>query len=129
MASDLKINKCNIKNFRDFEIYVSNFGINNPKYLKPPFYCDLAFCDYCILSRLETKELEKEIHYILFPKIKFEYGDFKKEKSIKNEDSNNGIIRRWKNAKCDVLMIWCHIWYKKDIFISLDNNKQTQNAL
>jgi len=30
--------------------------------------------------------------------------------------------RLWKNAKCDVLALWSHIWYGSGIFVTGDNN-------
>ncbi len=32
------------------------------------------------------------------------------------------IEREWRRDKCDVLSLWCHIWYQGDVFVTADKN-------
>jgi hypothetical protein len=32
------------------------------------------------------------------------------------------LERDWRNKKCDVLSMWCHIYYGGDIFVTSDKN-------
>jgi hypothetical protein len=68
----------------------------------------------------ELSELECKIQQILFPKIQLEYRDYCEKHSLKLDDEK--AWRTWANAKCDVLSLWSHIWYKGDIFVTRDNN-------
>jgi len=36
-----------------------------------------------------------------------------------NKEKRN-VWKKWLNAKCDVLALWSHIWYKGDIFVTRD---------
>lgn len=36
--------------------------------------------------------------------------------------ANGAGWERWRNAKCDVLTVWCHIHYGCDVFVTADGN-------
>jgi len=65
-------------------------------------------------------KLERKIHNILFPQIEFNYKEFCKKRNINL--NNKSLNKKWLNVKCDVLSLWCHIYYNGDIFVTRDNN-------
>ena len=74
-------------------------------------------------------ELERKIHDILFPQIDFDYSDFCNKKGI--DPNNYELTHTWRNAKCDVLTMWCHIISGGDIFVTSDKDhflKQTKKS-
>jgi hypothetical protein len=72
----------------------------------------------------EMVNLEKSIHYILFPNINHEYDE-------SELDVNSKSWLKWVNAECDILALWSHIYYNGDIFVTLDENflKSKKNPL
>ncbi len=91
--------------------------------LKPIMYLNLCFLDYCILSSDELEKLDKEIHRILFPRIPYEWKDYAKNNGL----GINDLSPKWVNPRCDVISMWCHIYYKNDIFITSDKNFFREN--
>lgn len=81
-------------------------------------YLNLCFLGYCILSSDELEKLDKEIHSILFPRIPYEWKEYAKINGLDINDPSP----KWINLRCDVISMWCHIYYKNDIFITSDNN-------
>lgn len=118
IASEKLIEKNKITNFNIFKNYITNLDFKDIDILKPLCYPGLAFLDYCVLAGKTTIELDHKIHRILFPEIELEHTDY----CLKRNLTNDHIYREWKNAKVDVLIMWCHIFYGNDIFITRDNN-------
>lgn len=104
-------------NFQEFEHFLKRIGCYDCYLLNPIGYFDLTFWDHCVYG---PSELEKPIHNILFPRIPFEYGNYCRLLGI--DPSSGTVDKKWRNAKCDVLAIWCHIHYGNDIFITNDGN-------
>ncbi len=59
----------------------------------------------------EEDRLKNKIQNILFPELTY---------ISKEEDPKT--YRKWRNRMCDVLMMWTHIYYKRDIFITNDKH-------
>ncbi|HEX79018.1 MAG TPA: hypothetical protein G4O19_02560 [Dehalococcoidia bacterium] len=106
------------RKFEEFEQYLRKIGCDSCFSLNPIAYLDIAYLDHCILSSSDLVDLEEQIHKILFPKMPFQYADFKK---LYKTDPDV-IHKKWLNAKCDVQAMWCHIHYNNDIFITNDGN-------
>ena len=93
--------------------------------LKPLAYFDLTYFDWSILGGDEIDEIESRIHEILFPETMFRWAD---QASACGLDPNQAAKEhntewlKWRNRKCDTLALWCHIHYKKDVFITQDSN-------
>ena len=87
----------------------------------------MAFLDWCVLSGKQMQELELKIHEVLFPNIEFEYREYCRKRGLDYSSSN--IDRHWRNAKCDVLTLWCHIWYGGDILVTSDGYRILGKAI
>jgi hypothetical protein len=81
-------------------------------------YLGMWFLGHGIFGNDELIELDKEIHNILFPEIPCEWDEYLKLCEADPDYS----LEKWKNVRCDVISMWCHIYHKTDIFISSDNN-------
>lgn len=108
-ASDIRINGAVVDNFSKFLTWLGQIGFKDVSILKPVGYWDITFFDYCLWSGKELEELDHKIHDILFPQFPY-------------EDSQSRFGDNWRNAKLDVLMLWAHIWNKRDCFITRDGN-------
>lgn len=104
-ASERKTNGKYASNFTEFQQMIRDVGLEDVKILKPPGIWDVTYWDWCTWGDEETEKLQRDIHQIMFPKIKFSY----------SEERNT---KRWRNAKCDVLALCCHIRNEGDIFVT-----------
>ncbi len=112
-ASELTKRKTYSSDISEFKEKLNLVSLDNVEILKPIGYWGITFWNWCLWSGDELLKLEKKIHNILFPNIPFE---------LNNTDKNSRLYKKWRNAKCDVQAIWCHIWYKGDIFVTNDQN-------
>lgn len=122
-ASEKLLDAQHVPNYKLFEEYLSDLNIKNYEELMPLAYFDMCFWGHCLWAGDELIALDHSIHRILFPNIEPEYRDFCEKRNTKL----NGIHPRWRNAKIDVQMLWCHIYHKKDIFITRDKNFQRKS--
>jgi hypothetical protein len=115
-------------NFGQFEEFLKRIGCQKCELLNPMSYYDICYFDRSVWTGEEMVLFEQRIHEILFPKIPFRYVEYCATCGI---EPNNAILdRKWRNAKCDVQAMWCHIEYKGNIFVSQDNNfhKKTKKS-
>ncbi len=119
-ASERKPDGTYATNFAEFREKIALVSLGHVEILAPICYLDMAFVDWCLLADEQMVKLERKIHEILFPRIDFEYGTYCKIHGIDPNDEK--IDARWRNAKCDVLAIWCHITNGGDIFVTSDRN-------
>jgi hypothetical protein len=91
--------------------------------LYPPFYFDITYWDRSAWADDEDT-LEESIHRILFPEIEFLHSDYCSAQGL---DPESGDDHPWHNAKCDVLVMWSHIHYGGDIFVTSDKNFHRQH--
>ncbi len=117
-ASERQHNQSYSNSFNMFLAKLSGVGLSDVEILKPLAYMDICFFDQCILAGEETLALEREIHQVLFPRIEFRWKDYEAHSRIDHDTA----YRRWRNAKCDTLSIWSHIYYKCKIFVTHDKN-------
>jgi hypothetical protein len=88
------------------------------KILNTLAYLDMWFLGYAILAEDELVALDEQIHNILFPNTPYLWDDF-----VRTKNGNLEVaFSKWKNNRCDVISMWCHIYHKNDIFITNDNN-------
>ena len=66
----------------------------------------------------ENEMLERDIHNVLFPNIKFMWVNYAKAHGLAADSSD----KIWRNAKCDVLTLWCHIKHGGGVFVTSDIN-------
>lgn len=107
-ASERKSNNEYASNFTEFQQKIALIGLGNINILKPMGRWGMAFWDWCIYADKQMIDLERKIHQILFPTIEFTL--------------SGALNKQWRNAKCDVLAMWCHIYYKGDLFVTADGN-------
>lgn len=117
-ASERQANRTYATNFADFRQRTIAIGLAEECILKPMARLDITFLDWCIFADDQMLKLERQIHYVLFPNIEFDYGAFCKARDLDHNQKNP----QWLNAKCDVLALWCHIYYGGDIFVTSDEN-------
>lgn len=106
------------KNFSGFESWLSSLDLLGLKLLYPLAYFDVTYFDRCVFGD-EGDTLEKRIHSVLFPGMEFKFSDFCTARGL---NPNNGLDSKWRNAKCDVLSMWCHIKNDGDVFVTGDSN-------
>jgi hypothetical protein len=118
IASEKRLTQKHISNYDLFEEYLGKLCINDYEELMPISYWEICFWGHGLWAGPKLIALDHLIHKILFPNIEPEYQDFCK--------SNNVVIKeihqKWRNAKIDVQMLWCHVYHKKDVFITRDGN-------
>lgn len=109
-----------LSNIQVFLDRLGILGLDDAEILMPLGYYGVTFWGWCILSGSELEAQERAIHEILFPGIPFKYDEYCAENGINSQ--NDPIAAKWRNAKCDVLSLWCHIYYSGDIFVTSDRN-------
>ena len=116
-AIDKKLHNNKIKNFSEFQKWLADLGLSHIKILKPIAYTDISYADWCVVGGGELTELEHKIHDILFPTLPYSVPPDK-------------LMPKWINAKADVLIMWAHIWNKREVFITRDKNffKKTKRS-
>lgn len=105
------------QSFTEFQAKLKAIGCDGLELLLPLAYCDVCFWDHCVLAD-EGDVLEKEIHNVLFPNIEFLWVDYAKNRGIAVESGD----KKWRNAKCDVLALWCHVKHGGGVFVTSDSN-------
>jgi len=119
-ASERKPDHSYVSHFDEFKQRLDVVGLGTVEILPTIAYLGLSFFDYCLFGGGELEELERKVQRILFPTTAIEFSDFCNERGYKPDD--NKAWSRWVNAKCDVLALWSHIWFKGDIFITTDKD-------
>lgn len=93
------------KAFNLFTERLSRIGLTDVRLLHPMGYYGVTFWNRALWVNDEMKDLEAKIHAVLAPNLEM------------NDDSND---RKWVNTKCDVQMVWCHLWHKTEGLITSD---------
>ena len=96
-----------LKSFDEFKKYVLSLGIKNANYLFPMGYWNITKWNYCIFVDKKMVKLEENIKKTLFPSY-----NLRKELQLLTKKSINHL--------CDIQSIWCHIYNKKDVFVTED---------
>ena len=104
------------ENFSEFQAKLKAIGFDALELLPPLAYWDICFWDHCVAN--ETDTLEKDIHNVLFPNIEFMWVDCANARGLPVE----ALDKNWRNAKCDVLALWCHIKHGGGVFVTSDGN-------
>ncbi|MBU6482635.1 MAG: hypothetical protein KGS09_19100 [Nitrospirae bacterium] len=105
------------QNFSEFQAKLKTIGFEGLEHLPPLAYWNICFFDHCVMSG-ENNTLEQDIHNVLFPNIEFMWVDYAKARGL----AVDSIDKNWRNAKCDVLALWCHIKHDRDVFVTSDLN-------
>lgn len=127
-ASEKTIKGTYLQNFSQFQEWIHKLSFDDVEILKPIAVFDITFWDWGIFADDKMIDLEKRIFSILFPKIPYNLKDYCDQNGVKIDDKK--FLAKWKNAKCDVLAYWSHIYHGGGIFVTYDNNfrKQSKKA-
>jgi hypothetical protein len=107
-----------LRNFADFEALLSKLRLDHLERLSPLARWGMAFWGSALWSGEDMLALERQIHEVLFPRIEFELPDYCQNRGL----SPDPFPREWRNAKCDVLALWSHIYHRREVFVTSDRN-------
>jgi hypothetical protein len=108
-----------LPNFSAFEARLRRLGLDGVPHLLPLCYFGIGFLNHCLLAGEELITLERRIHDILHPNIQFVYGEYLVARQLPSTTPLDG---KWRNAKCDVQVMWSHIWHKGTVLVTNDRN-------
>ena len=118
-ASERQRNGGYAQNFSEFKEKLRAIGLQDLELLPPLAYWDICFWDHCVWA--DGKDmLESQIHAILFPAIEFLWPEYASARGLLI--NNAPPDKTWRNAKCDVLGLWCHIKHGGGVFVTSDSN-------
>lgn len=123
-ASEMKPGGAYATNFAEFQQKLAAAGLGDVEILKPIGYFDITYWDWCVFPSETMLDLERRVHEVLFPNVEFDYAAYCTARGLDPADDADPtrLRRKWKNAKCDALALWCHIWHHGDIFVTTDRN-------
>lgn len=129
IANEKFVERRAIKNFEVFRDYLRKIGIKEPKTLALLGYLGFNFLDEMFLFDEDGPEylLAEKLIKILFPNFQRDYKKFCIEKGYdENSDAIHPIVR---NVFVDSLILWCHIYYKNDVFLTRDKNFRKKTSV
>jgi len=128
-ASERQPGGRSLSTFTEFQARVDAAGLGSLRLIEPLAYTDITFWDFCILGDDATGALERRIHEVLFPGIEYLYADYCRARGLNPEVAPPE--GKWRNAKCDVLVAWSHIYHRGDILVTNDGrfHKATKKPL
>jgi hypothetical protein len=106
------------KTFSEFQTKIAAAGLCSLELLPPIAYLDICYWDFAILPAQTDVSLERSIHDILFPDMAFSWAAYAMENGLQLDR----LDAKWRNAKCDVLTLWCHIKHGSGVFVTSDGN-------
>jgi hypothetical protein len=118
-ASEKQKERQQLRDFAEFRQRLTALGLGNLEILLPIFYYDVSFWDWGLEADDEAMlALERDIHEVLSPAAPFLWSDFCAANGLDPEASP--LNTKWRNQKCDVLALWSHIYYARDVFVTND---------
>jgi len=119
-ASERQRNQRQLQNFSEFQQRLAALKLDSLEILRPIFYWDISFWDWCYWADERMLALERKIHEVLFPDVPFLWPEYCAANGLDpNESLQNSA---WQNYKCDVLSLWSHIHATRDVFVTSDRN-------
>jgi len=112
-----------LTNFSEFEERLEQVGLSGARILEPIGIWGVTFWGHFLWSDDSVARLFEEIHAILFPNIPFDYEAYRSTRKLPPGD----LDPHWRNAICDDLALWCHIYYTRDAFLTSDANFHKQS--
>jgi hypothetical protein len=104
-ASEKPKDRTEAQHFSTFEKQLLSAGLGHLEILNPIAVLDFSFVDRCVVADDAMVAHERAIHEVLFPEFNYESRD-----------------EKWRNRKCDVQAMWCHVYYSRDVFVTNDKN-------
>ncbi len=108
------------QNFSEFTARLDRLGLNGIPILPPMLYLGVAFFGQALLAGGPMIDLERQIHEILHPEMVFDYIGYCARRGI--DPNANPLDRKWLNAKCDVQIVWSHIYHGGGTLVTNDEN-------
>lgn len=115
-ASEKQQGGHHLSNFAGFQERLSRIGLQDLPMLSAPARWGMTFYDQSHYSSNAGRLLEQEIHNILWPELPAEL------ELIAADQTDEKLLKRWRNAKCDTVSFWTHIAGGGGIFVSSDDN-------
>jgi hypothetical protein len=119
-ASEQQRSSGRLENFEQFQERISKLGLGELDILLPMAYCDVSFYDHGLFSDDTMVQGELKIHEILFPNVPFLWSEHCAKVGLDPE--TNRLDKKWRNAKCDVQAFWSHVYGKRNVFVTSDEN-------
>jgi hypothetical protein len=124
-ASEVQRNGLYLENFGQFEERLAQAGLDELPLIHPIAYWGISFYGLGYLADDAMVQLERKIHAVLHPSVPFEY--------LSRTNHTTGTEEpdpKWRNAKCDTQALWSHVYHKRDVFVTRDENflKKTKLA-
>jgi hypothetical protein len=108
-ASEKQRDKTYLSDFNAFQRRLAKLGLAHVELLKPLAYWGVAFYAWAVYGGGEASELDEQIHEALFPSQPFSLQECLDQAGP--HDVPSVIEAKWRNRKCDVLALWCHLHY------------------
>ena len=106
--------------FAAFQEKAARVGLADAEILKPMGIWGVTYWDWGLWGDNAMEELARQIHAVLFPDSDYDYVEYCAQRgTVVNE---NSIDPRWRNQLCDVLALWSHVYYRRDLFVTRDTN-------
>jgi hypothetical protein len=93
------------RTFEQFTDLLRRIGLSDVRILKAMAYWGESYWGEALWASQEGQQLERQIHQVLAPDLDF-------------DDRRNE--RRWRNVKCDVLIVWAFIHHGVDVLLTND---------
>ncbi len=106
--------------FAVFQETLARVGLGSAEILKPMGIWGVTYWDWCVYADEEMEELAQQIHRILFSGSEYGYGDYCAARGLPVEEE--AIDPAWRNRRCDVLALWSHVYYRRDMFVTGDQH-------
>lgn len=115
----------------DFDAFLRRavtVGFSEESLVSPIGCWGVTFWERCLWASEESVALERTIHTILFNNRPYECPEGLGSEF--NAAAPHPDYVSWRNAKCDVLVMWCHLHYRGDVLVTTDANfhKATKKA-
>ncbi|HET6921933.1 MAG TPA: hypothetical protein VFI16_02180 [Anaeromyxobacteraceae bacterium] len=108
-----------VPTFAQFQERLARAGLGCARLVQPLGYRGITFWDFCLWADESMARLERSVHEVLHPSVEFEYPTYCKARDI---DPTSPIDARWRNAKCDVLVVWSHIHHGGQVLVTRDGD-------
>jgi hypothetical protein len=102
-----------VHNISAFRSRIDALGLQSIDLLCPIGYVGICHADFFLAAGPEMLDLERRIHDVLFPNVPYDIDG-------KANPPGTTAWDRWRNAKCDVLTAWSHIYHRGDVLVTAD---------
>lgn len=109
-----------LENFSQFTERLARLGLRSVPIIQPMLYWGIAFWGHSLYADDAKVDLERRIHDILHTEIEFEYAAYCRQRAIDPEAKPSDS--KWRNAKCDVQVMWSHIYHGGHVLVTNDEN-------